>query len=1024
MTKYYLVFLDILGFDELPKEIANKTGFNEEVIRQKYFFEPVNDVINIICKESEKNIISISEIGGSDSYILLINNFQDLFLTLRRLLSIKISHIDYNFIPFEIAIDVKDIHIDDNISLINKNEIIEFLKNDIISNYKNFYKGKNKRSIKSSFVVVTKSFFNDLNYFDKEKCSNIIDNLYYNINVNYILDRGKFIEFLTLIGKKNSGIYDYLNEIYVKPNGFDNIVKKLENEKIIFITGSPEYGKTYTAAYLLWKYFQKGCNPIWFSGEEKNDRYEIRKKMNDIEMILKEKSIIYFEDAFGRFIYEPNELLERKIGDIIDNIKNFQDVYIIITSREEVFKKLEKGRKVNLDIKKIKNIINIKNHSYNYNKKLNILLNWAKAKKCRWLNNENKYMIYNLLNNNTILPSPLSIKSFVMATINITDIKEIKKIMDNKSIDVFEEFSIELNNMSNDKLIFLFLTFIEELQIKQIKKIYNNVIKKYQIKNPLNFDAMIDWFIDDIIDIKKNKLIFSHSTYYKSFEFLLKNKTNIILNNIIDYIIKKIFNDSIYSKKIGNFIATNYELLPIKSQKIIKIIKNTASICPSCLTVLPAFIFVNNNEVYMRKKCEQHGNFIELLWDDYSEYSRMEKIILKLRKENDFKITNIKGCPLDCGLCKNHKSSTKNAIIDVTNRCDLKCPICFAHANAAGYLYEPSKKQITQMIENYTSKNLPPLTLQLSGGEPTQRKDLLEIVETAKKFGITNISIVTNGKKMASDIEYCKKLQKAGVNTINLAFDGLNSEIYLTVRGENLLLVKENLINNFRYIGFENVILTCMIVGENNDDQLGDILNYALKNNDVIKALVFQIVSITGKMEQIQRRILRLSISEVIHLIQKQTNDLIKNTDWFPMSSIMPIAKYLDKITNTTLSDNIPNSDCYIGTIIIDDKYPISFTKYFKVDLLNEININDFYNNKNITKFLLPNTYINDNPEIFKKRLFVVITNYMDPYNFDVARLQRCTTHYLVPDGRIIPFCSMNNLHRSKVERKYAKKLE
>jgi len=49
--------------------------------------------------------------------------------------------------------------------------------------------------------------------------------------------------------------------------------------------------------------------------------------------------------------------------------------------------------------------------------------------------------------------------------------------------------------------------------------------------------------------------------------------------------------------------------------------------------------------------------------------------------------------------------------------------------------------------------------------------------------------------------------------------------------------------------------------------------------------------------------------------------------------------------------------------------------------------------------------------------------SFMDGYNFDLKRIQKCGKHYAVPDGRIIPFCTMNIMHRQEVERKFAKKI-
>jgi uncharacterized radical SAM superfamily Fe-S cluster-containing enzyme len=58
------------------------------------------------------------------------------------------------------------------------------------------------------------------------------------------------------------------------------------------------------------------------------------------------------------------------------------------------------------------------------------------------------------------------------------------------------------------------------------------------------------------------------------------------------------------------------------------------------------------------------------------------------------------------------------------------------------------------------------------------------------------------------------------------------------------------------------------------------------------------------------------------------------------------------------------------------------------------------------------------------KTLLISCMHFMDPWNFDCDRVKRCVIHYAVPDGRIIPFCSMNTIYRSEIEKKFAKPMK
>jgi len=62
--------------------------------------------------------------------------------------------------------------------------------------------------------------------------------------------------------------------------------------------------------------------------------------------------------------------------------------------------------------------------------------------------------------------------------------------------------------------------------------------------------------------------------------------------------------------------------------------------------------------------------------------------------------------------------------------------------------------------------------------------------------------------------------------------------------------------------------------------------------------------------------------------------------------------------------------------------------------------------------------------DLHRKMLMISSMHFMDPYNFDLERIQRCCIHYAVPDGRIIPFCTMNSIHRPQVEREFGVPVE
>src|SRR5438445_524819 len=121
--------------------------------------------------------------------------------------------------------------------------------------------------------------------------------------------------------------------------------------------------------------------------------------------------------------------------------------------------------------------------------------------------------------------------------------------------------------------------------------------------------------------------------------------------------------------------------MPSKLQKGLP--RRTGSLCPECLKVIPATLYIGDGALKMKKTCKEHGEFDEVCWSDAEMYLRAENWAFDGVGLENPQIVDAKVCPYECGLCNLHYSATSLCNIDLTNRCNLKCPICFANANAA-----------------------------------------------------------------------------------------------------------------------------------------------------------------------------------------------------------------------------------------------------------------------------------------------------------------------------------------------------
>jgi uncharacterized radical SAM superfamily Fe-S cluster-containing enzyme len=446
----------------------------------------------------------------------------------------------------------------------------------------------------------------------------------------------------------------------------------------------------------------------------------------------------------------------------------------------------------------------------------------------------------------------------------------------------------------------------------------------------------------------------------------------------------------------------------------------------------------------MKKICPNHGKYNELYWSDYDQYLRAEKFRQIGAGLDNPRTQTMKGCPRDCGICPEHKSHTGLAIIDITNRCNLRCPVCFANAAEAGYVYEPTKEQIQGMLQNLRANSPVPATaLQFSGGEPTVREDLPELIKMAKDLEFRHIEVNTNGIRLAKSVDYCKTLDEAGVSTIYLQFDGLSSDVYKFTRGIDLLETKMKALENCREAGLDSIVLVVTLVKGINDHQIGDIIQFAIDNFDIIRCINVQPVSLCGRLPEEEREKMRITIPDFMRLCEEQTEGQVKMDDFYPVPTVVPIAQAIGAIKGKHYVEFTAHPHCGMATyLFIEDGKITPITRYGNVEKFVQSmkkvykQAQDGHQTKAkmrlfgalmrhakfglLRKYLLPVLKTGSYDalgELQRKTILLSSMHFMDPYNFDLERVQSCCIHYAVPDGRIIPFCTMNSLHRPQVEK-------
>lgn len=497
------------------------------------------------------------------------------------------------------------------------------------------------------------------------------------------------------------------------------------------------------------------------------------------------------------------------------------------------------------------------------------------------------------------------------------------------------------------------------------------------------------------------------------------------------------------------------------------LLKKTKSICPDCflkenkVTIIDASIVEKDGKILYQKKCKKHGNFEDIYFGDADLYKKFEKFALDGKKLENPMTKRDKGCPLDCGLCNEHYTTTVLANIDLTNRCNFHCPVCFANAMDSGYVFEPTLEEIKNMlIVLRGEKPASAPAVQFAGGEPLMRDDIFEIVKMTKEFNFTQIQAATNGLKVAESLDFTKKLKEAGMNTLYLQFDGVTPEVYMKTRGFNAWPIKLKAIENCRKVDLAIVLVPTLIKGVN-DDQVGDMIKFSTKNVDIIRGLNVQPVSFTGRIDRSKLKKQRITIPDFIKLVEEQTNGTITKDDFYPVSWAVPISRLVALFKEIPQTEFTCHAHCGAATYVFVEGNKITpITKFLDVEGLYNflLQIVDEYKDKKFKKAkiglkLLSNIgkFIDEKkkPEWLdlKKLIYNIVfhgtrgtlddfhskkvnslligcMHFQDPYNLDVERVCRCCIHYAIPDGRVIPFCSYNTIWRPVIEKKFSTPLK
>ncbi len=485
------------------------------------------------------------------------------------------------------------------------------------------------------------------------------------------------------------------------------------------------------------------------------------------------------------------------------------------------------------------------------------------------------------------------------------------------------------------------------------------------------------------------------------------------------------------------------------------VIDKTKTVCPECKLIIDGIIYRDGDNVMIRKHCPEDGWTIEKYWEDYDMYMRMRNYNYYGRGfDNPDVINKGENCPFDCAMCLRHKSHSGLVNVVVTNRCHLSCWYCFFYAKEGEPVYEPTKAELKKMLTKLRNqKPIPANAIQITGGEPTMREDINEIVQMTKEAGFDQIQLNTTGINLGLHPEMLKQLRYSGVSTLYMSFDGVSKRANPKNHWEAPMAL-----DAARKAGV-GVVLVPTVIRTINDHELGGIVNFALNNIDVVRAVNFQPVSLVGRMPARLREKQRITIPGAIKLIEEQTGGAITKEDWFSVPYVGGINRFIEALSGEYKYDLSIHFACGAGSYIFLDKDNriVPLARFVDAPGLIEylqntvgemqgkgrlerrlmamralLGLSKFIDKEkqpksvNFSKLLMSILIKHDFASmgaLQMKSLFLGMMHFQDEYTYDIKRVEKCDIHYSLPDGRVLPFCTFNvfpEVYRDKVQRQYA----
>jgi 7,8-dihydro-6-hydroxymethylpterin dimethyltransferase len=453
----------------------------------------------------------------------------------------------------------------------------------------------------------------------------------------------------------------------------------------------------------------------------------------------------------------------------------------------------------------------------------------------------------------------------------------------------------------------------------------------------------------------------------------------------------------------------------------------TTSLCRVCKRSVAATITERDGEIWMEKRCPEHGPQEVMISADARWYHQVMAFAPQLEPPREVKKEVAQGCPFDCGACRRHEQRVLLPIVPITSACDLACPICYTHNKNEG-AFHMSEAELGKILESLRKVAPERRMINITGGEPTQHPDLIPLLRRCREEGIHRVTLSTHGLRFLKDEAMVEALAALDVRVI-LSFDSFEGETNKAMLGGNFLKGKLKVLDVLERHGVSTTLLP-VLAKHYNDHEVGQFVELAL-GRDFIRSVELHTMTFTGQLGVLFNRKGRYGTVDVLRDIEQQTQGALRVSDFVPAPGAHPLC-YLVAYVMRVHDQWVPMTRLMPAQDVRD---LLSGGLYMEPDQRTEEKLQDVINrlwagdiacehdpdlvlsalNDLIRRLFAPGLDPVERMRIAERSTKAIyIHSHMDEETFDTDRIRQCCVGIAGPDGENIPSCAYNVLYRER----------